>query len=85
MKTLFQLTGGLLLSASFLTADISSSDLARLGDDLTPFGAEKAGNADGSIPAWDGGLTAPPAGYTVVDHDGQGGDRVFPDRHDHGQ
>ncbi|PCJ69756.1 MAG: outer membrane lipoprotein-sorting protein [Rhodobiaceae bacterium] len=34
----------------------------RLGRDLTPTGAEKAGNADGSIPAWTGGLTAPPAG-----------------------
>jgi hypothetical protein len=68
MKTLFQLTGGLLLSASFLTADISSSDLARLGDDLTPLGAEKAGNADGSIPAWNGGITSPPAGYSPGDH-----------------
>ena len=37
---------------------------ARLGKDLTPYGAELAGNADGSIPAWDGGLTAPPAGVT---------------------
>jgi len=28
----------------------------RLGADLTPVGAERAGNADGSIPAWTGGL-----------------------------
>ncbi len=34
----------------------------RLGQDLTPLGAEKAGNSDGSIPAWTGGLTEPPAG-----------------------
>ena len=67
MKTLLQITGGL-LSASLLTAAISSSDLARLGQDLTPLGAEKAGNADGSIPAWDGGITSPPAGYKVGDH-----------------
>jgi len=30
--------------------------VADLGGKLTPTGAEKAGNADGSIPAWDGGL-----------------------------
>lgn len=30
---------------------------------LTPVGAEAAGNANGSIPAWTGGLTAPPAGW----------------------
>ncbi|MFP6850958.1 MAG: DUF1329 domain-containing protein [Pseudomonas sp.] len=35
---------------------LAASDLSRLGQDLTPVGAEKAGNADGSIPAWDGGL-----------------------------
>ncbi len=36
---------------------------ARLGQDLTPMGAERAGNADGTIPAWDGGLRTPPAGW----------------------
>ena len=30
---------------------------------LTPFGATRAGNESGSIPAWEGGLTSPPAGY----------------------
>ena len=37
---------------------------------LTPMGAERAGNADGSIPAWTGGLTAPPlpAGQSVSTH-----------------
>ncbi len=71
MKTLLRLTGGLLLSAilaSFVTAEISSTDLARLGRDLTPLGAEKAGNADGSIPAWTGGITTPPAGFQPGDH-----------------
>lgn len=67
MKTFLYLTGGL-VSATLLTAGISDADLARLGRDLTPLGAERAGNADGSIPAWDGGLTAGPAGYTPGDH-----------------
>ena len=33
-------------------------EAAKLGAELTPLGAEKAGNADGSIPAWDGGITS---------------------------
>ena len=55
----------LVLSAA---AGISAADASRLGRDLTPLGGEKAGNADGSIPAWTGGLTAPPAGYTPGMH-----------------
>jgi hypothetical protein len=39
-------------------AAVSASDAAKLGAELTPLGAEKAGNADGSIPAWDGGITS---------------------------
>ena len=38
-------------------AALSAADAARLGADLTPIGAEKAGNKAGTIPAWDGGLT----------------------------
>lgn len=33
------------------------------GLDLTPAGAERSGTVDGSIPAWTGGLTAPPVGW----------------------
>ena len=39
------------------------SDQVKYKDILTPLGAEKAGNAAGTIPAWDGGITTPPAGY----------------------
>jgi hypothetical protein len=35
---------------------------------LTPIGAERAGNADGSIPAWDGGITQPPPNYDPSQH-----------------
>jgi hypothetical protein len=49
-------------------AAVSADEVARLGKDLTPLGAEKAGNADGTIPAWEGGITTPPAGYKVGDH-----------------
>jgi hypothetical protein len=33
------------------------------GAELTPLGAERAGNAEGTIPPWTGGITEPPAGY----------------------
>ncbi|AOY87106.1 outer membrane lipoprotein-sorting protein [Marinobacter salinus] len=41
---------------------VSAAEAAKLGDSLTPMGAEKAGNG-GEIPAWTGGLTTPPANY----------------------
>lgn len=45
-------------------AKITPEQAARLGgDELTPVGAERAGNADGSIPAWTGGIQELPAGY----------------------
>jgi len=43
-------------------AEMSAADIAKLGTTLTPVGAEKAGNAAGTIPAWDGGITKVPAG-----------------------
>ncbi len=51
-------TGVLALSllATQVMAAVSADEAAKLGTSLTPLGAEKAGNADGSIPAWDGGL-----------------------------
>ncbi len=44
-------------------AAVSTDQAARLGTSLTAIGAEKAGNADGSIPAYQGGLLTPPASY----------------------
>jgi len=44
-------------------AKLTDAEIARLGADLTPVGAEKAGNKDGTIPAWDGGLCAAPSGW----------------------
>ncbi|MBL8539985.1 MAG: DUF1329 domain-containing protein [Betaproteobacteria bacterium] len=39
-----------------------------LGKSLTPMGAEKAGNAAGTIPAWEGGLTQCPSGHQPGNH-----------------
>lgn len=51
-------TGALVLTllASSVMAAVSEQEAAQLGSTLTPLGAEMAGNADGSIPAWTGGL-----------------------------
>lgn len=46
-------TAGLCASAMSLAA-VDADTAARLNADLTPMGAERAGNADGTIPAWTG-------------------------------
>jgi len=43
-------------------AEVTAEQAQHLKSDLTPFGAQKAGNADGSIPAWTAGLTTPTPG-----------------------
>ena len=49
------------LAAVFLPAHaaVPADEAAKLKSELTPLGAEKAGNKDGSIPAWTGGHTTP--------------------------
>lgn len=41
----------------------TDAELASLGKARTPIGAEVTKNADGSIPAWNGGMTQVPAGW----------------------
>jgi hypothetical protein len=43
-----------LLVSGSATANLPEAQAARLGEELTPLGAELAGNADGSIPACHG-------------------------------
>ncbi|NKF23791.1 DUF1329 domain-containing protein [Solimonas marina] len=49
------LTGALFLTlaAGQASAKVSAEEAAQLGKTLTPVGAEKAGNKDGTIPAWE--------------------------------
>ncbi|MDQ7074989.1 MAG: DUF1329 domain-containing protein [Gammaproteobacteria bacterium] len=56
------------LFSTSLMAEISVAEAERLGADLTPLGGEKAANAAGTIPAWNGGLTQPPENYKKGDH-----------------
>ena len=60
---IFILSGLLATAGITNVAAVSTEEASRLGRDLTPYGAEKAGNADGTIPEWTGGITEPPAGY----------------------
>jgi hypothetical protein len=57
---LLLLAPGLAWSAG---AAVPAEQAERLGADLTPIGAERAGNAAGTIPAWTGGLAQPPPDY----------------------
>lgn len=66
LNTLFP---GLLCGAETLTGvPVAADRIDQLGGRLTPLGGETAGNADGTIPAWRGGLVEPPAGYIEGRH-----------------
>lgn len=53
----------LAVAASAALAGVSADEAKKLGSTLTAVGAEVAGNADKTIPAYTGGLTTAPAGY----------------------
>ncbi len=62
--------GGLalsLLASSVMAQSLTQDEINQLGNNLTPVGAEKAGNAAGTIPEWTGGL-GPDAGSMVGDN-----------------
>lgn len=59
---------GLALGSGVAWAGAKPDQVQRLNGDLTPMGSTRAGNADGTIPAWEGGITTPPAGYSPGDH-----------------
>ena len=53
-----------LAAASFTAhAAITPEEAKALGTTLTGIGAEKGANKDGTIPAYTGGLTTPPASF----------------------
>jgi hypothetical protein len=66
----------LLLAGAVAQAKVPEEQAARLeGGDLTPFGSEIAGNADGTIPAWSGKWTGVPPG---LNYEGPGSARPDP-------
>ena len=58
----------LVIATGTASAALTPDEIARLGKDLTPLGAERAGNAGGTIPAWDGGVQSAPAGFKSGGH-----------------
>ena len=61
-KSITLVSSAMAMFFSAANAAVPAEEAAKLGGELTPFGAIQAGNADGSIPAWQGGITAPPSG-----------------------
>jgi hypothetical protein len=69
MKFRTSILGGLIAVAfaGVANAAVTADEAAKLKTTLTPMGAERAGNKDGSIPEWNGGYTKAPAGYKSGD------------------
>ena len=62
------LCAALALSVTAAVAKVPESELARLDQDLTPMGSERAGNAAGTIPEWTGGFSRPSGSDEVSSH-----------------
>ena len=62
-SNLLERLAALLVAAGAARAGVTAEEAKRLGNDLTPIGAERAGNETGTIPPWTGGITEAPAGY----------------------
>ncbi|NMG01225.1 DUF1329 domain-containing protein [Aromatoleum toluolicum] len=65
-QTLLSAALALALSGAAVAA-ITPEEAKKLGTTLTAVGAEKAGNKDGTIPDYTGGLTTAPAGFKPGD------------------
>jgi hypothetical protein len=65
--TLLSLAISLTLSG-VANAKVDEQQVKKLSADLTAMGAVRSANADGSIPAWTGGITELPAGYVAGTH-----------------
>lgn len=66
IHTLLPVALSLALSGAAV-AGITAEEAKQLGTTLTAVGAEKAANQAGTIPAYNGGLTTPPAGFKAGD------------------
>lgn len=57
------LAAGALVVACSAWAAATAQEAAKLQNELTPLGGERAGNKEGTIPPWTGGYTKVPPGY----------------------
>lgn len=69
MKLSHSLLAGIVAASTGLAAQaaITAEEAKALGTTLTPVGADKGANKDGTIPAYTGGMKSGPAGYTAGD------------------
>jgi hypothetical protein len=65
MKKIISVAVASIIALQFCSAHaaVSAEEAQQLKGPLTPFGAIKAGNAEGTIPEYKGGLTSAPAGF----------------------
>jgi hypothetical protein len=63
LLALFILLASLARPLGSTRGEVPPSEAQKLRDVLTPLGAERAGNAEGTIPAWQGGYTTVWPGY----------------------
>lgn len=56
------------LCAAPAQAKLTQAEASKLGKQLTPIGAIKAGNKDGTIPEWTGGITEAPKNFKTGGH-----------------
>ncbi len=57
----------LAVAAQVMAEQLTEAEIGQLGNTLTPLGAIQAANADGTIPAWEGGVCEPPANYKPIE------------------
>ncbi|GAC1624587.1 MAG: DUF1329 domain-containing protein [Nevskia sp.] len=57
------IVAGMVMAVATPAVPAQAPEASPLGRMLTPLGAEKAGNAAGTIPPWDGSVAAPPPGF----------------------
>jgi hypothetical protein len=75
--TLKLVTGAVFTACAGLAgAAVTPEEAKILGTTHTFWGAEKAGNKDGTIPAYSGGMTKPPTGYVAAP---LGRSQLYPD------
>lgn len=67
IKNKYILAGLVLISSCVTFAEVSLEQADKLKKEFTPLGAEKAGNADGSIPSWTGGMVEDISGKKLGD------------------
>lgn len=63
------INAAMIFSSTSAVAAMSAEELSQLGNSLTPMGAERAGNKDGTIPAWTGKWLGSPPGVAYKEGD----------------